>query len=132
MEPHHETETVPQAPINEAALTDCIEACFSCARACTTCADACLAEENRVELLRCIRLDVDCSDLCAATGRILTRRTELEPRMLQAALNACTAACSLCAQECRRHAELEHCRLCAEACRRCEEACLDLISHSVP
>ena len=121
-------ETHPQATKNE-ALARCIQECVVCALTCTSCADACLAEEAVTELVRCIRLDLDCADVCEATGRMLTRQTSFEPELARPLLVACAQACRVCAEECERHAEemnMEHCRLCAEACRRCEQACEDL------
>jgi hypothetical protein len=44
---------------------------------CTGCSDACLAEPDVAELVRCIRLCLDCSDLCAVTARIVTRQIAL-------------------------------------------------------
>ena len=71
----------------------------------------------------------DCSDACIATGRILSRQTELEPRRVRAIVEACAQACAACAEECESHAgHHEHCRVCAEACRRCEDACRTLLS----
>jgi hypothetical protein len=126
---HHVTkmlETHPQATANE-ALARCIQECFACALTCTSCADACLAEEQVQELVRCIRLNLDCADVCDTTGRVLTRQTSTEPRLARSVLEACAQACRLCTEECERHAEHhEHCRVCAEACRRCEQACEDL------
>jgi Domain of Unknown Function (DUF326) len=128
---HHVTkmlETHPQATANE-ALARCIEQCFACALSCTSCADACLAEEQVQELVRCIRLNLDCADVCDATGRVLTRQTSTEPRLARSMLDACVQACRICAEECERHApHHEHCRVCAEACRRCEQACEELRS----
>jgi hypothetical protein len=128
---HHVTkmlETHPQAAASE-ALARCIEQCLACAFACTSCADACLAEEQVGELVRCIRLDLDCADVCDATGRVLTRQTGSEPQLTRSMLEACAHACRICAEECERHAgHHEHCRVCAEACRRCEQACEDLRS----
>ena len=81
-------------------------------------------------LARCIRLDLDCADVCDATGKILSRQTAFEPQMARAALDACAQACRLCGEECEQHAEhgMEQCRICAEACRRCESACNNLLS----
>jgi Domain of Unknown Function (DUF326) len=128
---HHVTamlETHPHATPND-ALARCIQECFACALACTSCADACLAEEQVQELIRCIRLNLDCADVCDATGRVLTRQTSTEQRLAQSVLDACVQACRACAEECERHApHHEHCRVCAEACRRCEQACEDLRS----
>ena len=51
------------------ALIRCIEECYSCAQTCTSCADACLAEDNIKSLTQCIRLDLDCADVCNITGQ---------------------------------------------------------------
>jgi hypothetical protein len=56
-------------------LARCIEACFSCGQACTACADACLAEDSVTDLARCIRLNLDCADICDVTGRVLSRQS---------------------------------------------------------
>ena len=110
------------------ALLRCIEECYSCAQACTSCADACLAEEMVGKMRQCIRLDLDCADICAAAGAIASRRTGTNEMTIIAVLNACETACRLCAEECENHAgEHEHCRLCAESCRRCERACREAV-----
>jgi hypothetical protein len=106
------------------AVAACIQACYECAQSCTACADACLGEGKVQDLVRCIRLDLDCFDVCVTTGNVLSRQTESEWELLRAQLEACATACRICAEECERHAgHHEHCRVCAEACRRCEEAC---------
>lgn len=110
-------------------LVACIEACFACAQACTACADACLGEEMVAELRRCITTDLNCADICDATGRVLSRQTHYDAEFTQASLTACRDACRRCAEECDQHAEMhEHCRVCAEACRRCAEACDRLLA----
>ncbi len=119
------------APVGAAMLAECVEACFDCARTCTACADACLGEQHPNHLARCTRLDLDCADLCGATGRILSRQTAFEPETARAVLLACARACRACGDECEQHARdmsMEHCRLCAEVCRRCEAACNNLLS----
>ena len=98
--------------------------CFDRAATCTSCADACLGEQDVQELLRCIRINHDCADACATTGRILTRQTAPDVGVLRAAIQACAAACRACGEECEWHAEHhEHCRVCSRACGRCEQAC---------
>ncbi len=115
--------------VDREVLARCIEECFSCSATCTSCADACLSEEMVAELRKCIRLNLDCADICDASGRVLTRQTEYDAPTTKAQLEACREACRTCAQECERHAEMhEHCRICAEACRRCEQACEELLS----
>jgi hypothetical protein len=121
-------EAHPQAAASE-ALVRCIEQCFACAVSCTSCADACLAEEDVHELVRCIRLNLDCADVCETTGRMLTRQTSSEPRLARSMLAACVQTCRVCAEECERHAaHHDHCRICAEDCRRCEQACEELLA----
>jgi hypothetical protein len=123
-------QTHPHASsVEREALTRCIDECFSCAATCTSCADACLGEESVQELVRCIRLNLDCADVCEATGRIVTRQTAPDPSLVRTMAEACAAACGACAEECERHADHhEHCRICAEACRRCQQACIDVIA----
>ena len=105
-------------------LIRCIEECYACAQTCTSCADACLGEEDPKALIDCIRKDLDCADICAATGAMASRRTGSNAEALRAVLGACAEACRLCAEECRKHADMhQHCKVCAEACRDCEQAC---------
>jgi len=112
---------------NEALLW-CIEQCHACAQACIACADACLAEPDVADLRRCIRLDLDCADICAAAGACATRSIGLNRGLIAELLNVCALVCRLCGDECERHAEShDHCRICAAACRRCAEACGEAI-----
>jgi hypothetical protein len=109
-------------------LIKCIEECYACAQTCTACADACLGEEQVAELTQCIRLNLDCADVCAAAGSVATRRTGSNEQTIASILETCAEACRLCGDECAKHVELhEHCRICAEACRRCETACREAV-----
>ena len=129
---HHMREMIGSHPSVQGstndALIECLETCYSCAQSCTSCADACLAEEMVADLRQCIRLDLDCADLCVAAGTIAIRRTGTNEQTIVAMLEACALACRLCAEECEKHAgSHDHCRLCAEQCRRCEQACNEAI-----
>ena len=53
------------------------------------------------------------------TREDINRATEVA----RAILEACVLACRLCAEECSRHTDMEHCRVCADACRACEQSC---------
>ena len=120
--------THPQGPQGDADdLRRCIEACFDCSQTCTSCADACLAEQDVKAMVRCIRLNLDCAEICGTTGSIASRQTERNTALFRAQLEACAAACSACATECEKHSKMEHCRVCARACRTCEEACRSLL-----
>lgn len=117
-----------QSSTEPGALSHCIDACFECAQTCIACADDCLAEQSVRELVRCIRLNHDCADICETTGKICTRQTALDWTILRGQLEACVDVCRICAEECERHAsQHEHCRICGEVCRQCEHACSDLL-----
>ena len=108
------------------ALIRCIEECYDCAQTCTSCADACLGEQTVQKLTQCIRLNLDCADVCAATGAVALRRTGSNDEVIRQMLTACETACRLCGEECARHASMhEHCKVCADACRRCQQACAE-------
>jgi hypothetical protein len=110
------------------ALIEAINAAAACALACAVCADACVAEPAVADLRQCIRLNLDCADVCVATTAIAARRTGSNETLLIQMLQACMAACRLCAEECERHVRHEHCRICAGSCRRCEVACQNAAS----
>jgi hypothetical protein len=111
------------------ALVRCIEECYDCAQTCTSCADVCLGEEAVAKLTQCIRLNLDCADLCAVIGAIASRRTGSNEEVIRLTIEACAEVCRHCGAECERHASMhEHCRVCAESCRRCEQACRDALS----
>lgn len=114
-------------------LIRAIESALACAEICTSCADACLGEDMVQNLTQCIRLDLDCADLCATTARIGARRTGSNEAVIRMTLEACAEACRVCGAECEQHAGMhEHCRICAEACRACEAACREAAGSITP
>lgn len=126
-----QTHPNPAHVFDQAALAACIDACFECENVCSSCADACLGEQEHLRhLVHCIRLNLDCADVCGTTGRVLSRLTQPDQNVLRAQLQACLAACQACGQECEMHARdmnMGHCAVCAESCRRCEQACRALL-----
>ena len=114
--------------LDRTQLAATIDTIIMCGEACTVCADACLSEDTVATLVACIRLDLDCADICATAARVLSRHTGFDVSVARAQLEACIDACMACAAEGARHAEMhEHCRICAEACVRCERACRELL-----
>lgn len=105
------------------SVARCVEAAGACAQACTICADACLQEPDVDAMRRCIRLDLDCADLCGVVVRLGDRKSGVDAAVMRAVLDACARACTLTAEECRRHAGHAHCRNCAEAATICAAAC---------
>jgi hypothetical protein len=121
--------THPQKPTTALSdVAECLRACLECEQACTLCADACIGEQAFDKLRQCIRLDLDCADICAATARLVARQATPDPQLWRLTLEACAQACRACATECGRHqSKHEHCRICREVCERCEQACLSLL-----
>jgi hypothetical protein len=113
--------------VDTTALAACIDACVDCAQGCTACADACLGEDMVAELTTCIRTNLDCDDICDATGWVLSRHTGYDANLTRAVLQNCAQACQSCGDECAQHTHMRHCQVCAEACRRCEQACRQLL-----
>ena len=123
-------DTYPgSASADAGALAAAIDALSDCAQACTADIDADLSEQNVAEMVTCIRLCLDCVDVCTATVGVLSRQAEYDAGLTRPLLEACVAICQSCGDECERHAQHHaHCRVCAEACRRCEQACRELLA----
>ena len=113
------------------AVSTCVIACFDCVQVCNACADACLSEDMLGDMVECIRMDLNCADICAATGATVARtgtRYGGYDGSTATLLRACAAACHRCAEECEQHAAAHgHCRICAETCRRCAAMCEELL-----
>ena len=75
---------------------------------------------------RCIRLCLDCSDVCTATYRIATRRTDHNRQLIRSMLATCIEACEICEAECAKH-DHAHCRRCAQMCRECARDCREAL-----
>ena len=102
--------------VNVDLLAATIDALSDCAQACTADTDADLSEQNLAEMVKCIRLCLDCTDICTATAGVISRLAEYDPGTIRPLLEACVAICTSCGDECERHAHMPHCRICAEAC----------------
>jgi Domain of Unknown Function (DUF326) len=122
-------DTYPRALNADAGmLAAAIDAITDCAQACIADTDADLGEQDVVEMVRCIRLCLNCADVCTATAGVISRPADYDADVTKPLLQACVAICKSCGDECERHARMhEHCRVCAEACRRCEQACQELL-----
>ena len=115
-----------ESPVDPALLGDALDALNDCIQACVADSDADLNEKDLHDMVRCIRLCLHCTDVCAATAGVLSRPAEFDPRVVRPLLESCIAVCKSCGDECERHTHHEHCRICAEACTRCESACRSL------
>ncbi len=89
-----------------------------CIAACNFCASSCLGEEDVKMMADCIRLDMDCADVCRTAGVLLARNSKHGKHLPK----ECIELCEACAAECGKH-DTDHCRACAKACSECAEAC---------
>lgn len=96
----------------------CIEACYLCAAACDNCAASCLKEEH-IDMMRdCIRLDMQCANLCRLAAQFMAQDSDEAKKLCL----LCAEVCQKCAAECGKH-QHDHCQHCAQACQRCAEEC---------
>ena len=115
---------------NAEELEATIDALSDCLQACVADVDADLAEPNVIEMVKCIRLCLDCVAVCTATLGVTSRQSSYDPSVVKPLLEACLATCKSCGDECERHAPMhQHCRVCADACRHCERACRKLLDN---
>ena len=96
-----------------------IEILATCAATCNYCLAACLDEKDVKMLARCIKLDIDCAEICTLAISFISRSSEHAEHLL----HECADICEACAAECEKHSRMEHCRECADICRTCAEAC---------
>ncbi|NEE02373.1 four-helix bundle copper-binding protein [Phytoactinopolyspora halotolerans] len=121
--------------LDRAQLAEVIDALSACAQACSACADACLSESADAlpRLARCIRDNLDCADICAATAAVLTRQTGYDARVTHAQVQAAAQATRTCGDSCAEHGETHaHCRVCEQACRETEQLLKDLLPQVEP
>ena len=115
--------------VDAGILAATIDALNDCAQACTANADDDLSESSVPDLVKCIRLCLDCADICTTTVGVTSRQTDYDANVTKPLLEACIAACKSCGDECQRHATMHaHCQVCELACRRCEQACKQLLA----
>ena len=95
-----------------------IHALGNCINHCNYCADACLDEENVKMMVKCIRTDRVCAEVCAALNQVLSTNY----KDVQGLNDYCIKVCNACADECGKH-DNKLCTDCAKACRECAQAC---------
>jgi hypothetical protein len=114
--------------VDAGMLAAAIDAVSDCAQACAADIDADLSEPSLAEMVRCVRLCLNCADVCTATAGVLSRPAAYDADLARPLLQACVAICQSCGDECERHAQHHaHCRVCSDACQRCEQACRELL-----
>ncbi len=103
--------------------SELVESLEDCVAACNNCAASCLAEDSVQEMTDCIKLDLDCADICHMALKLLARDSGHAITVVE----LCKNICAECAVECEKH-EHDHCQQCANACRRCENRCRNYLT----
>lgn len=64
------------------------------------------------------------STACWTASQLMSRDSEFVKQIS----NTCVELCDACAEECEKHQDMEHCKLCAQTCRKCAEECRKMAS----
>jgi hypothetical protein len=127
---HQDNNRTPRFPFQLGELImshekfmSCIDACNICAAACNYCSSACLKEPDVQSMSACIRLDLDCAEICYLASAYMARGSDNVAAICQ----LCAGICEACAAECSKHS-MDHCRACARACQLCAEECRKMVS----
>lgn len=115
--------------IGAGVLATAIDALSDCIQSCTADVDADLSGSDLADMVKCIRLCLQCTDVCEATLGVVSRPAKWDANVARPLVQACVAICKSCGDECEHHAQMHaHCRVCEESCRRCEKACRELLA----
>ena len=81
-------------------LASAIDAMSDCAQACAADNAADLGEHDLADMVRCIRLCMDCADICATAAGVTSRLVDYDPAVLRPLLESGVAICRSCGDEC--------------------------------
>jgi len=97
---------------------DLVSTLANCQAMCNYCFNACLHEKDIHMMVKCIKLDKECSQICGTAISSIAS----DSYMYKEVLKLCVIACEKCAEECKKHNN-SHCQDCAKACEECAKAC---------
>ena len=100
---------------------------YECQTKCKECFNACLEERSLDTLRKCLKLTVECANVCELTASSIVYEGDFRPEVLA----LCIRACEECRIECSVHNSL-HCVECAALCGECTEACRNYIRTYPP
>lgn len=112
-----------QTAKSEDPHAECLENCNDCRDKCERTFNWTL-RNGKPEHLKLSQLLVDCSEFCALSATLISRRSAL----MDIAALACADACKECLAECERFSDSEII-LCAQSCRECEKSCREMVDR---
>jgi hypothetical protein len=80
-----------------------VRPCPGCSAVPAGTADAGLREQEQAEMVKCIRLCLDRTDICTATLGVVSPPDGDDAAVTRPLLEACVAICKSCGDECERH-----------------------------
>lgn len=90
----------------------------ACQAMCNYCFKSCLEEADVKMMVKCIKLDKECAEICGLALSLVASGSEF----IKQILDLCAKACEKCGEECKKHHN-EHCQECAKTCDACAKAC---------
>jgi hypothetical protein len=113
-------DRVSRAELNVLLDKEVIHLLTECAITCERCVSLCMNEDDPSLMAKCIKLNLDCADMCLHTIKSTTSNFLL----VRNSLAAVKELCQKCAQEYRKF-KIDYCQACADICERCAAECHD-------
>ena len=108
-------------------IDTCLELLQRCRSTCEHCSESRLTSTALgTAALRCLRLMVQCAELCGDTAQLLGSAPERDVSTLRNHVRSCAIACERCRREIER-AGFAWAEECVDVCARAAEACHDLL-----
>jgi hypothetical protein len=102
-----------------------IQTITQCAKHCSSCAGTCLQEAAISEHADCIRICLECAEVCHSTTLLLVMNSSFSDQALQLCRDICLACMKICSD-----IPEEHCQQCATACKETAEQCEAVVQAS--
>lgn len=109
------------------SVEQCLETLQRCQTVCETCSNSRVARSAMgTAVLRCLRLIVQCAELCRDTAAILASAQLANPAAVRNHVRSCAIACDRCQREIERAGFL-WAEECMDACARSAAACREIL-----
>lgn len=99
---------------------------YECQTKCKSCFNRCLEEQSLDVMRKCLKLTVECANVCELTASSIMFEGDFSPEMLE----ICISSCEACRIECSTHNNI-YCAECAAMCGECSEACRKYIRENI-
>ena len=99
---------------------------YECQTKCKSCFNRCLEEQSLDVMRKCLKVTVECANVCELTASSIMFEGDFSPEML----DICISSCEACRIECSTHNNI-YCAECAAMCGECSEACRKYIRENI-